>query len=112
MPEYPTVEEITAKLAVYVDVDMTDTSADPEYVADCAEQAVDWLNHAIIDAITEVPVSAYERAALEVGAQYFRRRRSWGNIDALDAPAVPPVRSNPQSAAYPILSPYMPVVIA
>lgn len=110
-PIYPTLEELTTKLATYVDVDMTSTSADPEYVTDVAGEAQEWLLFTIGTA-ENVPVGAYTRAFLEVGAQLFRRRRSWGNTDQLDAPAVPPVRSNPYSAAYPILAPYIGPVIA
>jgi hypothetical protein len=108
---YPTVDELTTKLAAYVDVDMTSTSADAEYVRECTIEAVDWLTW-VIGTSTNVPLSAYERAFLEVGSQLFRRRRSWGNIDPLEAPAVPPVRSNPYTAAYPIIAPYIGPVIA
>lgn len=108
---YPTLEELTAKLAIYVDVDMTSTSEDASYVTDVSKESKEWLDHTI-GAATNVPVGAYVRAFLEVGAQLFRRRRSWGNVDALEAPAVPPVRSNPYTAAYPILAPYIGPVIA
>jgi hypothetical protein len=110
-PIYPPIEELTAKLAVYVDVDMTSTSADAEYVTDVAIESKEWVDHTI-GLAENVPVGAYVRAFLEVGAQLFRRRRSWSNIDPLDAPAVPPVRSNPYTAAYPILAPYIGPVIA
>ncbi len=110
-PVYPPLEELTAKLAIYVDADMSASSADPEYVEDCTVEVVDWLTHTIGTA-ENVPVSAYVRCVQEVGAQLFRRRRSWGNIDPLEAPAVPPVRSNPYTAAYPILAPYIGPVIA
>jgi hypothetical protein len=112
-PVYPPIEELTDKLAVYVDVDMTSSSEDAGYVTDCAIESKDWLDGRIAKAKAEnVPVSAYVRAFLEVGAQLFRRRRSWSNIDPLEAPAVPPVRSDPYSAATPILDPYIGPVMA
>ncbi|MBD3941954.1 hypothetical protein IF188_09630 [Microbacterium sp. NEAU-LLC] len=110
-PVYPDLDELTKQLARYVDVKLDDTSADAEYVEQCAAEAQQWLTDTIGTA-ENVPVPAYERAALEVGSQLFRRRNSWSNIDPMEAPAVPPVRSNPYTAAYPILAPYIGPVMA
>ncbi len=110
-PEYPPLEELTVKLATYVDVDMSSSSEDAQYVTDVAAESVEWLTHTI-GTSENVPVGAYTRAFLEVGAQLFRRRRSWGNTDQLEAPATPPVRNDPYSAAYPIIKPYIGPVIA
>lgn len=110
-PVYPSVDEIASQLAEYVDVDAATSSADPDYIADCAQEAVDWLTHTIGTA-ENVPESAYVRAALEIGNQLFRRRRSWSTVEQLETPPVQPVRVNPYTAAYPILAPYIGPVIA
>jgi len=110
-PVYPDRDTLEQKLAVYVDVRLDASSADAVYVGDCTDEAIQWLTDTIGTA-TNVPVTAYQRAFLEVGAQLFRRRRTWSNIDPMEAPAVPPVRSNPYTAAYPILAPYIGPVMA
>lgn len=113
-PVYPDRAALIAQLALYVDVSMTVPSQDTAYVTQCADESKEWLDHKVDENAEAgvLPVNAYTRAFLEVGAQLFRRRRTWSNIDPLEAPAVPPVRSNPYSAAYPILEPYFGPVMA
>ena len=89
---------------------MGSSSADPGFVEDCADEAIEWLTHTIGTA--PVPVHAYTRSFLEGGAQLFRRRRTWGNIDPLEVPAVPPVYANPFRPAFIIIEPYLPPAIA
>lgn len=108
---YPTVEEIADKLAEYVDV-RDDVSGDRGYVDEVAQEVVDWLAIRPVVVAGTLPVSVYERAALDVGAQLFRRKRSWGNVDQLEAVDLPPVRNDPYSVAYPILRPYEDPVVA
>lgn len=110
-PTYPPPAELEQKLAAYVDADTSASSADPQYITDITAEVVDWLTLKIADH-ENVPVTGYLRAFLEVGAQMWRRRRSWGNTDQLEAPSTPPVRKDPYSIGEEILAQWLGAVIA
>ncbi len=112
--EYPDRDTLEQLLALYVDVKLDSDSGDADYVGECTDEALEWLDLQVTQNATyaTVPPKAYTRAFLEVGAQLFRRRRSWGNTDQLEAPATPPVYADPFKPGYTILAPFLGPVIA
>ncbi|MCB4209166.1 hypothetical protein [Arthrobacter sp. UM1] len=87
-------------------------SAESELTRDCAAQAETLVAQHIGTA--SVPEAILARAVLEVGADLYHRQRARLGVVGLDGPDVQPlrVRTDPMTAAYPLLRPYLAPVIA
>lgn len=93
--------------------DYVGTAVD-EYVRRCAKEASALVANFIGNAET-VPEDVKDRAILEVGAELWNRKGTANGIRSFsDMEGVATVRiaRNPMVAAYPILTPYMPLAFS